>query len=69
LIAPVAAIPFAYPWDIIAIRERIWYFERPYVLGIEWLGLPIEEWVFIIFVTLLFGSVTALLWDAYGIRE
>lgn len=69
LLAPLGAIIFSFPWDYIAIKEGIWYFSEPYIMGIWLLGLPIEEWLFIVFETLLFASITALLWNRYGIKE
>lgn len=66
LLAIIGSIIFSLPWDYIAITERIWYFEKPYILGIWFLGLPIEEWLFIIFVTQLFSTITVLLWKNFG---
>ena len=61
--AIVGAILFTLPWDFISIRERIWYFTTPQIVGIWFLGLPLEEWLFITLVTLLFVTVTVLLWE------
>jgi lycopene cyclase domain-containing protein len=63
----IGAVAFSFPWDLIAIRERIWYFESPYISGVWLLGLPVEEWCFIVLVTLLFSSVTVILWEKYGV--
>jgi lycopene cyclase domain-containing protein len=67
-LAPIGSIIFSLPWDYIAIKEKIWYFTKPHIFGIWLLGLPIEEWFFIIFVTLLFTSITVLLWKKYGVK-
>lgn len=69
LLAPLGAIIFSFPWDYIAIRERIWYFTEPNIIGTWIFGLPIEEWIFIIFVASLFASITVLLWNKCGTRE
>lgn len=61
------SILFSFPWDYIAIRERIWYFTEPQIIGIWLFGLPIEEWLFIVLVTWLFSSITVLLWERYGV--
>ncbi len=61
LIAVIGAVIFSFPWDFIAIYEKIWYFEKPFVLGVYIMGLPIEEWLFIILNTLLISSITLLL--------
>lgn len=60
------AFIFSYPWDLIAINQRIWYFERPHILGIFILGLPLEEYIFIIGVALLFTITTIILWERVG---
>lgn len=60
------ALLFSVPWDFIAIKEQIWMFEKPYIFGIWFLGLPIEEWLFIVLVTALFTSVTLLFWKKWG---
>lgn len=67
-LAPIGSIIFSFPWDLIAINEKIWYFEEPHIFGINLLGLPIEEWFFIVFITLLFASITVLLWEKCGVK-
>src|SRR3989344_6039727 len=49
LLAITCSLIFAFPWDLIAIYENIWYFTEPQILGTWFLGLPIEEYLFIIF--------------------
>ena len=62
-LALIGGLLFAFPWDLIAIHERIWYFTTPHIFGIYLAGLPIEEWVFIAVETLLFTEITVLFWD------
>ena len=40
----LAAIPFII-WDALVAGEH-WYFSAQYTLGVEFLGLPLEEWLF-----------------------
>ena len=68
LLVVIGSIIFSVPWDYIAIRERIWYFTEQHIFGILLFGLPIEEWVFIIFMALLFSTITALLMEKYGVK-
>lgn len=34
------------PWDIYFTTQGFWGFNPNYLSGIQWLGLPIEEWLF-----------------------
>ncbi|MBV9349179.1 MAG: lycopene cyclase domain-containing protein [Patescibacteria group bacterium] len=66
-LAPLGSLLFSIPWDIISVREHIWYFQKPFIAGL-WIGeLPIEEYFFIISVSVLFASISALLYDRNGI--
>jgi lycopene cyclase domain-containing protein len=35
-------------WDIYFTRWGVWGFNAKHLLGIEWLGLPVEEWLFFV---------------------
>ena len=65
----LGCLALAVPWDILAVKDHIWYFSEPYILGVWMLGLPIEEYVYILFVGLLSASVTVLVWESYGIKK
>ena len=43
----LVAMPFIV-WDIIFTHRGIWGFEESYLVGINLLGLPMEEWLFFI---------------------
>jgi len=66
LITVVGAIVCALGWDIIAIDQNIWYFTKPQIVGLWFLGLPLEEWLFIALATLSFATITILLWEKMG---
>lgn len=52
-------------WDIFAARAGVWSFNSRYIIGIEIAGLPLEEILFFISV-----SVTSILvWEATGYRR
>jgi lycopene cyclase domain-containing protein len=38
------------PWDILFTRTGVWGFNHQYVMGIFILGLPLEEWLFFVFI-------------------
>jgi len=48
-------------WDGLAIHAHIWYYEPAKIAGLWWLGMPLEEWLWIAGVTLLFGCLTIVL--------
>ncbi len=45
----ITAVPFLI-WDVYFAREGIWSFNRKYVTGWFILGLPVEEWLFFLFI-------------------
>lgn len=65
----IGSILVSFPWDYIMIKERVWYFKEPHIIGIWLLNLPIEEWLFISLVALLFSTVTILLLEKYGVER
>jgi lycopene cyclase domain-containing protein len=55
------ALIFSIPWDIWAVRTKIWIFPEDTNIG-AWIGgLPLEEYLFMIFVTMLISTITLLL--------
>ncbi len=42
-------------WDVIATGRGHWWFNPRYVLGVSFLGIPLEEWLF--FVVISFVSI------------
>lgn len=48
-------------WDALAVRLGAWYYDQANLVGLWLGGLPIEEWIWIIGVTLLFGCLTIVL--------
>jgi lycopene cyclase domain-containing protein len=48
-------------WDALAVRLGAWYYDPRNILG-WWIGgLPLEEWLWIVGVTLLFGCATVVI--------
>ena len=45
----IVAIPFLI-WDVIFTRKGIWGFNSEYLMGIDLIDLPIEEWLFFIII-------------------
>jgi len=49
----IAIIPMAIYmiiWDVIFTKNEVWGFNPDYNLGVSFLSLPIEEWMFFIFI-------------------
>lgn len=55
------ALVFSLPWDIIAVKSRIWSFPTETNIGLSIGGLPLEEYFYIIFVTFFVSSLTLVL--------
>jgi lycopene cyclase domain-containing protein len=57
----VGALVGGWLWDGLAIQVGVWYYAPETIAGVWFLGMPLEEWLWIVGVTLLFGSVTVVL--------
>lgn len=45
----IVGIPFVI-WDVIFTRNEIWGFNEIHLIGVEFADLPIEEWLFFLFI-------------------
>lgn len=45
----IVAIPFIL-WDIYFTKIGVWWFNYDYTIGLKLIGLPLEEWLFFIFI-------------------
>ena len=50
-------------WDGISIQASVWYYDPANIAGIWFGGMPLEEWLWIVGVTLMFGSLTIILME------
>ena len=48
-------------WDALAVRFALWYYDPDRIIGVWFWGLPLEEWLWIIGTTLMFGGLTVIL--------
>lgn len=48
-------------WDALAVRLGAWYYQETNIVDLWIGGLPIEEWLWIAGVSLMFGMLTVLL--------
>jgi lycopene cyclase domain-containing protein len=62
----VFALMINVPWDVWAIGIKIWQFPAGNILGVFLLNVPVEEYLFIIFVTVLISTLTLVLKERVG---
>jgi len=55
------ALAGGWAWDALIVRLGVWYYDPRFILNWWIAGLPLEEWLWIAGVTLLFGGLTILL--------
>jgi lycopene cyclase domain-containing protein len=59
--ALAGALVGGWAWDALAVRLGAWYYAPSNILNVWVGGLPLEEWIWIAGVTLLFGCATVLI--------
>src|SRR5262245_41393585 len=57
----LGAFAGGWAWDAVAVRLGAWYYDPRNILGWWISGLPLEEWLWIVGVTLLFGCITVVI--------
>lgn len=57
----VASLIITIPWDILAVRADIWHYFEGHILGVWFLWLPIEEYLYILTVSVYIATGTLLL--------
>lgn len=67
-LALLGAAVGGWAWDALAVQLGAWYYQEGNITGIWIGGLPLEEWLWIAGVTLLFGAVTVVLMEYYPSR-
>src|SRR5436190_857715 len=50
-------------WDALIVRIGGWYYDPNNIVNVWLAGLPLEEWLWIAGVTLMFGGLTVVLED------
>lgn len=63
----VGSLAGGWAWDALAVRIGVWTFDPAHLAGWWALGLPLEEWLWIVGVTLLFGSLTVIFAERLGV--
>ena len=57
----LASLIGGWAWDAWAVRYELWTYDPNHIVGWWWAGLPLEEWLWIVGVTLMFGGLTVAL--------
>ncbi len=55
------ALVGGWAWDALSVQWRVWYYDPNNITGLWFLGLPLEEWLWILGIALMFGSLTVIL--------
>ena len=55
-------------WDALSARLGIWFYAPANIVGIWLIGLPLEEWLWIAGVTLMFALLTIVLVERQAAR-
>ncbi len=61
------ALVGGWAWDVVSVRLGVWFYAPGNIVGVWIAGLPIEEWLWVAGVTLLFGAVTVALMERTGV--
>lgn len=59
----------AFPWDYWATHSWLWHFSTQHTLGLHFLGLPVEEFIFFSSEALLYASLALVLRDSFKKRK
>jgi lycopene cyclase domain-containing protein len=60
-LATLGSLSGGWVWDALAVHFDLWHYDPARIVGIWALGLPLEEWLWIVGTTLLFGALTVVL--------
>jgi lycopene cyclase domain-containing protein len=53
-------------WDALSVRLGIWFYRPDNILGLWLISLPIEEWLWIAGVTLMFSLLSIVILEKSG---
>jgi lycopene cyclase domain-containing protein len=59
--ALAGALVGGWAWDALIVRMGVWFYNPARIVNLWIAGLPLEEWLWIAGVTLMFGALTILL--------
>jgi len=68
LLVVLGSLLGGWAWDALSVRLGIWFYAPNNILGLWLLGLPLEEWLWIVGVTLLFALLTIVLVEGQAER-
>ena len=69
LLCIIGSIVFATPWDYWATHHWLWHFTTDRTIGINFLGIPLEEYVFFASFTVLYTSLALILRKQFKISK
>lgn len=57
----VGALLGGWAWDALSVQWRVWFYSPANITGLWFVGLPLEEWIWIVGIAWIFGGLTVLL--------
>ena len=60
------ALAGGWAWDALSLHWGIWFYAPEHISGAWLLGLPLEEWLWIVGIAWLFGALTVILHERDG---
>lgn len=63
------ALVGGWAWDALSVHWRVWFYNPANISGVWFLGLPLEEWIWIVGIAWLFGGLTVLLVEREKAKE
>ena len=59
----LGALVGGWAWDAWAVQFGVWFYDPSNIVNLWIFGLPLEEWLWISGVTLMFGALTVILME------
>jgi lycopene cyclase domain-containing protein len=63
------ALVGGWAWDALIVRLGAWYYDPNNILNVWLAGLPLEEWLWILGVTLMLGTLTIVLAERAAVSD
>ncbi len=65
----IGSLIFGTIWDYWATHYWLWHFSKAHTLGLNFLGIPVDEYIFFASFTILYSSIALVLKEKMEIKE